>query len=93
LRFAFLPSVKSIASKGLQNNSELTEVFLINVETLCDFALSGCKLTQLILPKLLYVSTASFNNNPIVFFSAPQLKNFSVALFWQCPQLETVLAP
>jgi hypothetical protein len=47
----------------------------------------------LILPKLISVGSWSVSNNQIVFFSALQLKKLSIEVFYNCPQLETVLVP
>jgi hypothetical protein len=93
LKFAFLPSVKSIENSGFNNNPELTDIFIPNVETLGNDALDSCKLTSLILPKLISVGRSSVLGNPIVFFSALQLKKLSYYVFGSCPHLETVLVP
>jgi hypothetical protein len=77
----------------LYRNSELSDIYAPNLETLGNNALSSCKFESFIFPKLISADCNSLSNNPIVFFSALQLKNFDEQVLSSCPQLETVLAP
>jgi hypothetical protein len=86
--------VKEIASGGFHYNKKLSEAFLPSLAVANEHALSCCAFNVIICPNLLTLGGSFvFYNNPMVFFSAMRLRNFTDFCLGGCDELITVIAP
>jgi hypothetical protein len=77
--------VKEIASGGFHYNQKLSEAFLPSLEVANESVLSHCAFNVMICPNLLTLGGGwVFWNNPMVFFSAMRLRNFTDGCLMGC---------
>lgn len=90
-------SIKTIGDDAFYNNKSLTTLDLsamVNLETISQFAFSGCSFTTLNLSnstKLTYVGNAAFHNNAglTIAYMPYNLTNYAASTFNTCPNLTT----